>query len=108
MSSTDNIFEISFPPASRWGRYIHRNVAYNRSKTPITKILTAKARTVDDDGAAVEARTGNECTVDKRSDPSLSLAHEALHKQIQEARKLLISERNEGKGEADNFSAVDC
>ena len=74
----------------------------------VTKILTAKARTVDDDGAVVEVHTGNECTVDKRSDPSSNSDHEASRMPTPVVRKLLTSERSEGKDEADNFSAVDC
>lgn len=87
---------------------IHRNVTYKCSETAITKILTAKARTVDDDGAAVEVRTRNECIVDKRLDPSLNLGHAALRKPTLEVHKLLVFERNEGKDEADSFLAVDC
>ena len=74
----------------------------------VTKILTAKARTVDDDGVVVEAHTGSECTVDKRSGPSSNSAREALRMPTPVARKLLTSERSEEKDEADNFSAVGC
>ena len=76
--------------------------------TPVTKILTAKARTVDDDAAVVEERRGNECTVDRQLDPPLSLAHGVSRKRIPEGRKLLISGQNEEKDEADSFLAVDC
>lgn len=107
-SSFINTVPINFSPI---GRCIHRNVVVQtlRDTHLLTRtILTAKARTVDDDAAAVETRKGNGCTVGMRPGLPLNLAHGALRKRTREAHRPRIAARNGGKDEADNFSAVDC
>lgn len=79
----------------------------SRNEHPVTKILTAKARTVDDDAAAVEEHRGNGCTVDRQSGPWSNSVHAESRKRIPVDHKLPTSVQNEEKDEADSFLAVD-